>query len=568
VQEIDCSLVKLFFTDDKISEWLYRGSKRLYTMYLQSQKAQNKFQRKTDCGISYIVIEDEAENSSNKSEASNKEIEPIEAVAPADVKRNIAKKSTARQLQTQTSKDSRTAQQKEKVIILNDQQIYLEDPLSIAKVKHFTPKKSICAKKYVKHNCSPKCIPPLTNNIANFGPLQKPLLTCWERQVVSYKNSKWIIYIAPCGRRLRNMDEIFNFLKITNCFLNVENFDFDYSMQVLSQLVIDKTACPLYIEDISEGKEGMKIPCVNAFDTKEPPSLSYSAHRIPMKGVNINTDPEFLSCCDCTDDCYDKSKCACFQLTIKSAKYKNIMTDDEADISYTWKRLFKVVPTGIYECNSRCKCSSRCLNKVVQQKVNVKMQLYRTKERGWGLEALHDIPKGAFICTYAGRLYTDEEANSICLGQDHGDEYFADLDLIENIEGLKEGYEAGVTYPDNDDEDEAESGSDSDYDDKKDIENSEDIDFKPQSRTVGNRAILTRSGRNPERKSTSSAQRQNSEEESDDEVVNMMPSESTNISMIKIPFRKLYGPKERVYIMDAKETGNIGRYFNVSNFFF
>jgi histone-lysine N-methyltransferase SETDB1 len=29
-------------------------------------------------------------------------------------------------------------------------------------------------------------------------------------------------------------------------------------------------------------------------------------------------------------------------------------------------------------------------------------------------------------------------------------------------------------------------------------------------------------------------------------------------------FRKLFGPKERVYIMDAKTTGNIGRYFNVS----
>lgn len=28
-------------------------------------------------------------------------------------------------------------------------------------------------------------------------------------------------------------------------------------------------------------------------------------------------------------------------------------------------------------------------------------------------------------------------------------------------------------------------------------------------------------------------------------------------------FRKFFGPKERVYIMDAKTTGNVGRYFNV-----
>lgn len=31
-------------------------------------------------------------------------------------------------------------------------------------------------------------------------------------------------------------------------------------------------------------------------------------------------------------------------------------------------------------------------------------------------------------------------------------------------------------------------------------------------------------------------------------------------------FRKLFGPNENVYIMDAKKAGNIGRYFNVSLF--
>lgn len=33
-------------------------------------------------------------------------------------------------------------------------------------------------------------------------------------------------------------------------------------------------------------------------------------------------------------------------------------------------------------------------------------------------------------------------------------------------------------------------------------------------------------------------------------------------------FRKNFGPKERVYIMDAKTTGNVGRYFNVRHFGF
>ena len=34
VVEIDCSLVHLVFLNDKHSEWLYRGSTRLYPMYI------------------------------------------------------------------------------------------------------------------------------------------------------------------------------------------------------------------------------------------------------------------------------------------------------------------------------------------------------------------------------------------------------------------------------------------------------------------------------------------------------------------------------------------------------
>ena len=39
-----------------------------------------------------------------------------------------------------------------------------------------------------------------------------------------------------------------------------------------------------------------------------------------------------------------------------------------------------------------------------------------------------------------GNLYTNEEANK--QGQDFGDEYFAELDLIEVVEGRKDGYES------------------------------------------------------------------------------------------------------------------------------
>lgn len=514
VQEVDCSLVKVYFTAEHVSEWLYRGSKRLYTMFQQTQRTQsNAFQRRNDPGaFSYITI-DEDEGS-------------LDATSN-ETKKNIAKKSTSKQQQQLiVQQPAIQPVMTQAPIILNDRNIYLEDPSVVAKVRHFTPKSGICAKKYMKHECSKSCLPVLKNDLSSFSPLSKPLLSHWERQIVRQRNYRFVVYKAPCGRRLRDMNEVFRYLNTTKCFLNVDNFDFDPSIQVLASYHVDKNTCPLFIDDITEGKEAMKVNCINAFDNQRPPPLEYSACRIPMNGVNINTDPEFMSCCDCTDECVDKSKCACFQLTIRGAKYKNLMEEDEENISYLWKRLLSVVPTGIYECNSRCKCSDRCLNKVVQHPVRIKMQLYRTKARGWGLQSLHDIPKGTFLSIYAGNLYTEKDANALCQGLDHGDEYFAELDLIENAENRKEGYESGIVYPD---ESEEEKDSDSDYDDKNDSHDYEDGDFVAKTKASGHREIVTRSSKmslvetNKNKTPATTPQRTNSEDSSDDEMVSMIP---------------------------------------------
>ena len=59
---------------------------------------------------------------------------------------------------------------------------------------------------------------------------------------------------------------------------------------------------------------------------------------------------------------------------------------------------------------------------------------------------MHDIPKGAFICIYAGTIFNEETA--VDEGKKFGDEYQAELDYIETIQESKEGYESGVEEPD------------------------------------------------------------------------------------------------------------------------
>ena len=61
--------------------------------------------------------------------------------------------------------------------------------------------------------------------------------------------------------------------------------------------------------------------------------------------------------------------------------------------------------------------------------------MFKTKNRGWGIRAGDDLPQGTFICTYAGKLYTDQETQTM------DDMYFAELDLIEVAEGYKQEFE-------------------------------------------------------------------------------------------------------------------------------
>ncbi len=71
---------------------------------------------------------------------------------------------------------------------------------------------------------------------------------------------------------------------------------------------------------------------------------------------------------------------------------------------------------------------------------SLRVQLFKTKEKGWGIRTLVDIPAGQFICLYAGAILDDDMAES--MGKDEGDEYFADMDLIRAVENQKEGWEA------------------------------------------------------------------------------------------------------------------------------
>lgn len=98
-----------------------------------------------------------------------------------------------------------------------------------------------------------------------------------------------------------------------------------------------------------------------------------------------------------------------------------------------------MVSTGIFECNPKCKCDHRCVNRVAQNGISVRLQLFKTSKKGWGVRCLDDLPKGTFLCTYEGEILTENQTEE--RGKELGDEYFAEIDFIECLKRLWKEYQ-------------------------------------------------------------------------------------------------------------------------------
>ncbi|CAI6367971.1 unnamed protein product [Macrosiphum euphorbiae] len=515
VLEVDASLVKLYFTDFKHSEWIYRGSSRLYNIF-EKQINSERGIRLRQSGLAYLK--------KPFVEYTSVEEEPSRLLA-----KGVARKSTTKNPTTSgdgTQKRNKNTSNATKVVnLLLDKLV--PNPM-----------------KFVKHECTPFCVLWTKydyRRTSSINMLTIPLHFGFDRiNTVSHNSSeKCILYKTPCGVTIRNIKQMLEYLIATHSKMTIDQFDFNSWVQPLAEYKVLRSV--QFLKDISEGQEFRGIPCVNIINIALPPKMDYMTTRQPMPGVNINVDSKFLCGCDCTDNCQDKSKCGCWQMTIEGQKILPNLYKDP-NIGYSYRRLPERVLTGIYECNKTCKCSSSCSNRVVQNPLSQKLQLFMTEKKGWGVQCLNDIPQGSFICIYVGYLLTETDANEG--GKNYGDEYLAELDYIEVVEKIKEDYESEVP--------------DSDYEYETETNQSESSDEHYPSTSDGRRSEMTLQLR----------KRNKSKTKKDGKQVQVLSKlNARNMKNNPKPpksVREYFGNNESVYIMDAKTSGNIGRYLNHS----
>uniref|UniRef100_A0A8C0GV00 Histone-lysine N-methyltransferase SETDB2 n=1 Tax=Chelonoidis abingdonii TaxID=106734 RepID=A0A8C0GV00_CHEAB len=261
---------------------------------------------------------------------------------------------------------------------------------------------------YQNPACSSICLAnrPL-NSFKGENPLKIPILCDFQRRHAkadSLSKSLDVNYKAPCGRSLRNFQDVQSYLFETECsFLFVDHFSFNTYVQ-LGRNTLNREAL-VFDFDISNGAESVPISFCNEVDSTRLPYFKYRKASWPRGYYLNNFSSMFLDSCDCADGCTDRSKCACLQLTAKGCIENSASPSNRASCGYRYKRLDGPVPSGIYECNLSCKCDRmRCQNRVVQHGIQVRLQVFNTDRKGWGVRCLDDIDKGTFVCTYSGNI--------------------------------------------------------------------------------------------------------------------------------------------------------------------
>ncbi|XP_074546297.1 histone-lysine N-methyltransferase EHMT1 isoform X2 [Halichoeres trimaculatus] len=153
--------------------------------------------------------------------------------------------------------------------------------------------------------------------------------------------------------------------------------------------------------DIALGQERVPIPCVNSVDSEPyPDSYKYIPENCVTSPMNIDRNITHLQYCVCKEDC-STSICMCGQLSLRCWYDKGGRLLPE---------FCHEEPPLIFECNHACSCWRTCKNRVVQNGLRTRLQLFRTSKKGWGVRALQDIPQGTFVCEYVGEIISEAEA--------------------------------------------------------------------------------------------------------------------------------------------------------------
>ncbi|XP_066367440.1 histone-lysine N-methyltransferase, H3 lysine-9 specific SUVH4-like isoform X2 [Miscanthus floridulus] len=187
----------------------------------------------------------------------------------------------------------------------------------------------------------------------------------------------------------------------------------------------------LVCEDISNGQENFRIPATNLVDNPPiPPSgFVYSKLLQIPKDIKIPID---RTGCDCRD-CSSSKNCDCAKRNGSDLPYVSTQRKSSKRNGSKHNSIGRLVEPKpvVYECGTTCTCHCNCVNRTSQQGLKYRLEVFKTKSKGWGVRTWDTILPGALICEYTGVLRRTTEVEGLLENN-----YIFDIDCLQTMEGL------------------------------------------------------------------------------------------------------------------------------------
>ncbi|KAL5566854.1 hypothetical protein UlMin_030018 [Ulmus minor] len=194
------------------------------------------------------------------------------------------------------------------------------------------------------------------------------------------------------------------------------------------------------LDDITKGAENLQISLIDESGKESLPMFNYIPQNLIYQNAYINISLARIAdddcCSDCKGDCLSsRIPCACARQTGGEFAYtpQGLLKDEFLRACVSMKENPRkyhffycqhcplersrddqckghLLRKFIKECWRKCGCKMKCGNRVVQQGISCKLQVFSTPEgKGWGLRTLEALPKGTFVCEYIGEILTNTE---------------------------------------------------------------------------------------------------------------------------------------------------------------
>ncbi|KAM4582462.1 histone-lysine N-methyltransferase SETMAR [Fundulus diaphanus] len=157
--------------------------------------------------------------------------------------------------------------------------------------------------------------------------------------------------------------------------------------------------------DLSGGLEDVPVLC----KALTPPTFKYSTGNVQGPGCSVDPREVTLPGCPCLSSSCRAESCPCLQTYGQAYESTGrLLNRDGPEPGYS---------SPVFECNALCSCGDACSNRVVQRGLQLRLEVCRTTSKGWGVRALEGIPRGTFVCEYAGEVISLTEAKRRQLNQ-------------------------------------------------------------------------------------------------------------------------------------------------------